>query len=207
MLMNTEIWLIFCLASVLLLVTPGPTTILVMSMALVYGRRSVPPLVAGVNLGHVTMMLLSFGQLKIVLATSPELLTELRWIGAAYMIFQGLLILWRQPGGETTKHTVVTGSKIILFRRAYLVTALNPQSFVFFTAFLPQFFNCTEKSAVNVVFPGITFLCLSAGIATSYGLLAGRLHETVRNRKVWRYFNCCGGSVLICTGFVIIAVC
>jgi threonine/homoserine/homoserine lactone efflux protein len=52
--MTLEMWTAFAFTAMILLATPGPTILLVVSQAVTHGRRSVTPLVAGVMLGDFT---------------------------------------------------------------------------------------------------------------------------------------------------------
>jgi threonine/homoserine/homoserine lactone efflux protein len=75
----------FAAASAILLATPGPTVLLVISYALGHGRKPATSIVAGVALGDLTAMTTSMLGLGAVLATSAAIFTMLRWIGGAYL--------------------------------------------------------------------------------------------------------------------------
>lgn len=85
--MNMESWILFVLATTLILVIPGPTIILVISQAVDHGRKSVVPLVAGVLLGDFTAMTLSLLGLGVILAASAVLFTLFKWIGPVYLVY------------------------------------------------------------------------------------------------------------------------
>ena len=86
------------------------------------------------------------------------------------------------------------------FTSAYVVTALNPKSIVFFVAFLPQFVDHRAPIAFQLIVLGATFLILAALNASMYGLFAGRLRDVLQNKTAHRWFNRCGGSALIGAG-------
>src|SRR5689334_22740796 len=96
--MNPENWAAFALASLALLLIPGPTILLVIGQSLGAGRRNALPLVAGVAAGDLTAMTLSLAGLGAVLAASALLFTMLKWAGAAYLVWLGIR-LWRAPVG------------------------------------------------------------------------------------------------------------
>ena len=97
--MSIELWLAFVAASAVLLAIPGPTVLLVISYALGHGKRSATATVAGVALGDFTAMTASMLGLGALLATSATLLTVMKWVGAAYLIYLGVK-LWRARGSE-----------------------------------------------------------------------------------------------------------
>lgn len=198
--MSLETWLAFVCASCLVLVIPGPTIILVIGQAMTHGRRVVAPLVAGVTLGDFTAMTFSLLGLGTLLAASAELFLILKWIGAAYLVYLGLR-LWRSdPAQKPRGLTAAASGKSSPFRSAWLVTALNPKGIAFFVAFLPQFISAENETAPQLILLGATFLVLAAVNAALYALFAGRLRDAVKDARVLRWFNRCGGSALIGAG-------
>jgi threonine/homoserine/homoserine lactone efflux protein len=200
MTMSMEIWLAFTLAAIIILVIPGPTILLVMSQALTHGRRTVLPLTCGVVLGDFTAMVLSLVGLGAILAASAALFILLKGIGALYLFYLGIK-MWRSKPG--TPHLEVPKREVsgrTQFRRAYIVTALNPKGIVFFVAFMPQFVSHTAPVLPQLVIMGSTFLVLAGINATLYGLLAGQLQEAMQSPRVRKAFDIVGGSALIGAG-------
>jgi threonine/homoserine/homoserine lactone efflux protein len=200
--MSLQIWLAFVLAATIILIIPGPTIILVISQAIVHGRRSVLPLVGGVTLGDFTAMTLSLVGLGAVLAASAELFSILKWVGAVYLIYLGIK-LWRSnPEKPDTSIEAGQTSNRTLFKSAFIVTALNPKSIAFFVAFLPQFVSARSAALPQFLILGATFLFFAALNAALYAVFAGNLRDALQNPKVRRWFNRCGGSALIGAGIV-----
>jgi len=198
--MELKVWLAFVLAAWIILVIPGPTIILVISQAVAHGRRSVVPLVAGVLLGDFSAMSLSLLGLGALLAASAAVFILLKWAGALYLIFLGVK-LWRtRPGDGAATAAAAAASAGALFRRAYIVTALNPKSIAFFVAFLPQFVDPGRAVFMQLALLGATFLTLAGVNAALYGLFAGQLRATIRKPLVRQWFNRCGGTALIGAG-------
>ncbi|MDS7597335.1 LysE family translocator [Agrobacterium tumefaciens] len=202
--MPIENWLAFVAASAVMLAIPGPTILLVISYALGHGRKASTATVTGVALGDFTAMTASMLGLGALLATSAALFTALKWIGAAYLIYLGIK-LWRAPvSGDMKEGEGVTGREkpFKIFLHAYIVTALNPKSIVFFVAFLPQFLVPTLPFLPQVVIFEVTFLVLATCNAALYGLLASAARNTIRKPNVQRIVNRTGGSLLIGAGLL-----
>lgn len=200
--MVTEMWLPFVLAATVILVIPGPTIILVMSQAIIHGRKSVLPLVAGVVAGDFTAMVLSLLGLGAVMAASAALFTIFKWAGAGYLVYLGIK-LWRTDPkvvGRPVPGPVSSPTSIL--RSAFVVTTLNPKSIAFFVAFFPQFITSREPVWPQLATLGITFLFLAALNAFVYGIFAGQLRETIRKERVRGWFNRCGGGALIGAGII-----
>jgi threonine/homoserine/homoserine lactone efflux protein len=158
------------------------------------------PLAAGVTLGDFTAMTLSLLGLGAVLAASAALFTILKWIGALYLIYLGIKLWRRDPNQQDLQSLPAAVSSRRLFASAYVVTALNPKSIVFFVAFLPQFVNHRAPIVFQLIALGVTFLILAALNASMYGLFAGRMRDVLKKKAARRWFNRCGGSALIGAG-------
>ncbi|MFZ0614082.1 MAG: LysE family translocator [Desulfobacterales bacterium] len=198
--MNLETYGAFIAATIIVLVIPGPTIILVISQSAIHGRRAVLPLATGVTLGDFTAMTLSLLGLGAVLAASATLFSILRWIGAVYLIYLGIRLWCSNPILQDITSQSTTVSRRRFFANAYVVTALNPKSIVFFVAFLPQFVDHRSQIALQFIVLGVTFLILAALNSTLYGLFAGRLRDILQKKTAHRWFNRCGGSALIGAG-------
>jgi threonine/homoserine/homoserine lactone efflux protein len=160
--------------------------------------------VAGVALGDFTAMTASMLGLGALLATSAELFTVLKWVGAGYLIYLGIK-LWRAPVGQMAVAAANDVSGTRMFLHAYVVTALNPKSIVFFVAFLPQFLIASEPLLPQMIVAEATFLVLATLNAASYALLASAARATIRKEAVQRWVNRVGGTLLISAGLATVA--
>jgi len=197
--MSFEHWIAFVGASVVLLLIPGPTVLLVISYSLSHGRKAARATVAGVALGDFTAMTASMLGLGLLLAASAELFTILKWIGAAYLVYLGIK-LWRAPVGELGSADTSEVRPWRIFWHTYAVTALNPKGLVFFVAFLPQFVDQSRPVVTQLVIFEATFLVLAILNSSMYGLLAAGARRTIRKPAVQRWVNRAGGTLLIGAG-------
>jgi threonine/homoserine/homoserine lactone efflux protein len=198
--MQPEIWLAYIIAAEIILVIPGPTIILVVSQAITHGRRSVAPLVAGVTCGDATAMTFSLLGLGTIMSASATLFTVTKWVGAVYLVYLGIKTWRTRPQSGAWKELGLNGSNRTLFKRAYIVTALNPKGIAFFVAFLPQFVNPQGNHFSQLLILGSTFLVLATINAAVYAFFAGALRDTLGRPGARRWFNRCGGSALIGAG-------
>jgi threonine/homoserine/homoserine lactone efflux protein len=201
--MSIEHWLAFVVASAVLLAIPGPTILLVISYALGHGRRFAAATVAGVALGDFTAMTASMLGLGALLAASAAIFTVLKCVGAAYLIYLGIK-LWRAPiaNPETGGMPAKNDKARRIFLHAFVVTALNPKSIIFFVAFLPQFLDTTRPVFMQMAIFETTFLVLATLNAGTYALMASMARRTVRKPKVQRIVNRTGGSLMVGAGLL-----
>lgn len=202
--MSIETWLAFAAASAIMLAIPGPTILLVISYALGHGRRTALATVTGVTLGDFTAMTASLAGLGALLATSATLFTILKLIGAGYLMFLGIK-LWRAPvitGLMGDNDNLPEEKPLKILAHAYVVTALNPKSIIFFIAFVPQFLDLNQPFFPQTLILEATFLCLAALNALCYVLLADMARGFIRKASVQKMVNRTGGTLLIAAGAV-----
>ncbi len=199
--MSFEHWLAFAAASSIMLAIPGPTILLVVSYALSHGRKPAAAIVAGVALGDLMAMTASMLGLGVLLMTSSELFTLLRWLGGAYLVYLGIK-LWRAPlrWAEEKEGDAPARSARNMFAHSFAVTALNPKSIVFFVAFVPQFLDASLPYARQVIVLEATFVTLAILNAAGYALLAAAIRPTLQKPKVQRIANRTGGGLLVSAG-------
>ena len=200
--MSLQLWLAFVLASAILLTIPGPTVTLVVGHALAGGRRTGVATVPGVALGDLTAMTISLLGAGAVLAASASLFTILKLVGAVYLVWLGVR-LWRaDPAADAFEGRAQPASQGAMFWHAYVVTALNPKSIVFFIAFVPQFVAAGRPPLPQFLILEATFVMLAAVNAALWALLAGQLRARFRTPRMQRLVNRTGGGLLIAAGAV-----
>jgi threonine/homoserine/homoserine lactone efflux protein len=202
--MSLQLWLGFVLASIALLIIPGPTLMLVVGRALSHGRQSALRTVPGVALGDRTAIKLSAAGLGAVLATSAALFTAVKLVGAAYLFWLGVQ-MWRGDPASPTVATAPSAASPNLFLQAYTVTALNPKSIIFFVAFVPQFLSPATPLLPQLLVLIPTFVALAALNAALFALVAGSVRGTVQRPGVRLWLDRLGGSVLIGAGAMMLA--
>ena len=205
--MPIELWLAFVAASAILLISPGPTILTVISYSVAHSRRANLALVAAVALGDSTALVLSLLGLGALLASSALWFTLVKWAGGVYLIFLGLKMLRSgvsaaPADGAATQpqEPALPVSRWKLFANTYLVTTLNPKGIIFFVAFLPQFISAQAGLALQLWVLEITFVVMATLNATLYAVFAGTARALLTSARAQRRFNLTGGSLLGAAG-------
>ena len=201
--MPLETWLAYTFVTASFLLIPGPTILLVISYSLIRGRQAVFALLLGVGLGDVFAMLLSFIGVGLLLQTVSIVFQFFLWIGAAYLIWLGIRML--RDESESLELSEKIDPKVwhAIIANAFVITALNPKSIVFFLAFLPQFINSEESFITQSLILGSTFLGLALLSVVLYSLLSSFIGQQMRLPLIHRWTNRIGGSLLIGAGGMI----
>ena len=201
--MPLETWLAYTFVTASFLLIPGPTILLVISYSLIRGRQAVFALLLGVGLGDVVAMLLSFIGVGLLLQTVSIVFQFFMWIGAAYLIWLGIRMLRDESESLELSEKIDPEVWHAIIANAFVITALNPKSIVFFLAFLPQFINSEKSFITQSLILGSTFLGLALLSVVLYSLLSSFIGQQMRLPLIHRWTNRIGGSLLIGAGGMI----
>jgi len=133
-----DTWLLFCLACVALVATPGPSILYLVSRTLAQGRAAGFVSLAGTSSGFALHALAAAFGLSALLAAVPLAYEIVRWLGAAYLGWLAIAT-WRTRDVATTDAAPVALPAAQLFRQGLLTAILNPKVALFQLAFFPQF--------------------------------------------------------------------
>ena len=132
--------LTFTLTAALLAITPGLDTALVLRMSVASGGRRGLSAALGVAVGCLLWGAVVATGLGALLAASDRLFAVVKWIGAIYLVWQGVVLLrsrgFRAESMQSDAGAETTGSA---FAKGFLTNALNPKVGVFYLTLLPQF--------------------------------------------------------------------
>lgn len=196
--MALDTWLIYLLASIGLSLTPGPNSLLALTHGALYGaRRTLFTIVGGV-FGFSALIALAMFGLSALLQASASVLSVLKWVGGAYLIWLGIQ-LWRSPGLhlELTERNARLGNAG-LFRQGLLSAMANPKVLLFYGAFLPQFIDPQRGLLLQFVVMAATFASVEFLVEYLLARLAFRIRPWLA--KGGKGFNRCCGSLFALIG-------
>lgn len=134
----TDSLLAFSLAALLLTLTPGLDTALILRTACAEGGRKAFQAAIGIDTGcFIWGALVALG-LGALLAVSELAYTILKICGAGYLCWLGLQLL-RRPRSSFSENDGNTSSQGNWFVKGMLGNVLNPKMGIFYVSFLPQF--------------------------------------------------------------------
>jgi homoserine/homoserine lactone efflux protein len=199
--MTLELYLLFVLASALLVATPGPNVALVVGTSLRYGARTGLVTVAGVNLGLVLQLSSVAAGLAWIVDLFARHFDLIRYVGAAYLALLGLQQLFAKPKATAASATVLRGEHA--FARGFAVAFANPKTLIFHAAFLPQFLGNGDNRA-DLWLLAATFAAIGAIGDGLYALFAARARAAVTDRAR-RVADKASGAVLLGGAAVLLA--
>ena len=132
--------LFFILAALILVISPGPNMIYLISKSITQGKKSGMISLAGIVCGflfHIIMV--SFGLTAVLLAV-PLAYTVLKTLGTVYLLYLAYQAI--KPKSKNIFEVDKNGSHESprkLFTVGFLTNVLNPKVAVFYMSFFPQF--------------------------------------------------------------------
>ncbi|USD38541.1 LysE family translocator [Ferrimonas sp. SCSIO 43195] len=203
--MSTELYLVYLTTVIVLLIAPGPMTLLTLSTSVRYGHRKALATVLGSNLAGLVLMILSATGIGALITSNAALYEVLRYAGAAYLLWLGFSA-WRSRPSETleSSFTYRNSCSFSLFKQTLLVGLANPKGLIFFAALFPQFLDASKSMQPQLLilcstFTAVDFVILNL-VAFGGCRLANRLCSTTAQR---RFNRLCGltfiglGSVMV----------
>ena len=158
--MNITEYLLYCLAVVIMIATPGPVMLLVASAGLKGGYKHALQTIFGTNFASLVLMGLSLLSLKGLLVVNEHWLNGIKLLGCFYIAWLGVQIfreIWQGQGstGPQSLQPVQGG-----FRTGFLVGISNPKDIIFFAAFFPQFIGISPNLDLSLVILTISWIVL-----------------------------------------------
>ncbi len=155
--------------------TPGPAVTAIVARAITDGVRPALAINAGVVTGDLIFFALAAAGMAAAASSLGELFTVLRWIGAAYLTWQGVS-LWRfrpRPMAE-----VAAPAHESHFWRNYgaglLLMFGHVQAMLFYAALLPGFVNFSRLTAGDLAMVALTLAVVIGAVNAGYAVLAAR---------------------------------
>ena len=185
---------------------PGPATLLTVARATSSGTKAGIATGAGIAAGDVVHTVMAIIGVSAIIATSAVLFSVIKYAGAAYLIYLGLVAIF-----DKTPPDLKRGSKPIsagkAFNQAIIAEVLNPKTALFFLAFLPQFVDVSlGTTQLQFIVLGLIVTCTALPCDL---LVAWTADKAVRffagNPWFSRLQNTIAGTILVSLGVYVAA--
>ncbi len=194
MIPDPETFKLFLLATIVLLILPGPALVYIVTRSITQGYRAGLVAVLGIQTGTLFHVVAAAFGLSALLMTSTMAFSVVKTIGAVYLIYLGLkaffcrdqseLVTNQQSNNLLETKRPKTELKAI-FCESILVNILNPKVALFFLAFLPQFVTPGAGDMhYQILFLGGIIMVVGLITDGLFALLAGSLRAVFFSK--WR---------------------
>ncbi len=192
-----EVWIIYVATILMMMSTPGPSQLLMLSNSAAHGFRKWVATVAGDLTANALQMLAAGFGLAAVLMASASALMAVKWLGASYLMWLGFRMIRKAGigGMHYSGHRPLVSLKTLWFQ-GFMTSAANPKAVVFFAALFPQFISPDAPFASQFVLLSATYILVDGIFLSAYGIgadwMAARFKGTART-----WIERIGGSFMI----------
>lgn len=178
--------LLFAGAALLMVLTPGPNMIYLISRSICQGRKAGVISLFGVIAGFLVHMLSAAVGLTAVFLAVPLAYEVLKWAGAAYLLW----LAWQavRPGARSPfePKPLPPDPASRLFVMGFLTNVLNPKIAMFYLAVFPQFVS-PERGSVfaQSITLGFTQIAVSFSVNLLIALFAAGMASWFASHPLW----------------------
>jgi threonine/homoserine/homoserine lactone efflux protein len=199
-------WWAFVAVVIFAYVIPGPDFAVILRSS-TRSHRAGQSAALGAQTGLCVHMVLAALGLSLLLAHSPGVLTVVRLVGAAYLTFLGLRILWSTRGAVEGTDGVAREEPHLpstaAFAQGFLTNLLNPKAILFFASVLPQFLSSDRAATAQIFALGTVDIAIGLVLWSALVVLGAKLGSLLRDARIRRRWDRATGGVLAALGIVV----
>jgi len=197
--MTIQSWLLFCATETVLCLSPGPSVLLVTSLALTRGATAGRRAALGVLAANALYFAISASGLVAAHALSREVFLAIKWCGAAYLIWLGVRMIARSFRAHAGASPLPPASSARSFWQGFVTQGANPNLLVYFGAILPQFVDAAQALPGQIAILAASSFAIELAVLSLYAALAFRAGRFAapRSRVVAERV---GGGLLVAAG-------
>ena len=176
-------FLYFLLLCTTLAFSPGPMTLLLLSLGLKDGLRRSLPAQFGASVSYLVSILIFAVGFSELIKDYPLITRIIQVVGVAYILYLAYK-QWTSSGVTITAHDETPENARSLFGKGLLTGLSNPKAIILFSAVFPQFAAIGQGSAAaDIAILGLTFLLLQVASGCLYCFFGQRIKHVLENPK------------------------
>lgn len=197
----------YALAYFVAVVTPGPFIAAIAARSAAYGFRSAFSLAIGAAIGDKIWILSAIFGLALIAQHYADILTVLRFVGAAWLTWLGTKLMVGRSGMIRADRSIVRREPFWQGIATGLMLMLgNPKAALFFLVLFPGFFDMTALTWVDAVLIVGVSTPIGLGSDLAYAWAADRARRMLADGKAARRIDQATGGVLAGAGIAIATV-
>jgi threonine/homoserine/homoserine lactone efflux protein len=207
--MSLESWLLYLSFVFIATATPGPAVFFIMTKSSIHGWQKAGFSALGNICGLFILGLIAVTGLGAVLKASEPVFNLLKYAGAAYLIYLGLVQFFQTPHHKMGPVDILENkgktpdvSSFKIFIQALGVAISNPKAIVFLTALFPQFIRVDQALIPQFMGLVITLMAFSFSFLMFYAFLAHTAKNWLAAPARQKWFNRASGSAFVGFGLL-----
>lgn len=195
--------MVFLGAGILVNLYPGPDTLYIVGRSIAQGKIAGVSAALGISTGAMVHTLLGAFGLSALIATSAHAFMVLKFVGAGYLIYQGITMLFaKNENNQRLQDSSPKENYRKIYRQGALTNIFNPKVAVFFIAFLPQFISPESPDKVlSFIILGLVFVTTGTIWCLIVAIFASSMSRKLRsNDSIAKWLMKINGVLFISLG-------
>ncbi|MDL5511111.1 LysE family translocator [Arenibacter sp. M-2] len=178
--------LLFGLAALIMVLSPGPNMIYLISRSLSQGKNAGIISLFGVLCGFLFhILMVSFGLTAIFFAI-PYAFVTVKFLGVGYLLYLAYKSIRSGDRVFDTNQNLKPNKPLKLFNIGFMTNVLNPKMAVFYLSFFPQFIKPENGSILSQSFQlGIVQIIISFAVNFLIVISAAKMAKWFARKPIW----------------------
>ena len=200
----------FALIALLLVISPGPNSVLILKTTSSKGKKASIENILGLVSATFLHGAISILGLSALILQSAVLFTMIKYIGAMYLVYLGLKTIvstfQKHTGSDADKPNYVKkeSKSHLNFIEGFLTQILNPKVSMFYLAAFPQFLDFESLNYLDA----FTLVALHASFIffwfVGFSIFVSKIKRLTRDSKVGLWVQRLSGGLLIYFGGLLV---
>jgi len=195
--MNFDLLFVYILVASLVIVTPGPNVLLIISQSINLGRKEGLKTIVGTSLAMLIQLFIAGLGITSILIFIAEWFSVIKWFGVAYLAYLGLKQLFQNKENKN----IISTSKERSLLKGFFVSATNPKQIIFFAAFIPQFIDTNYPVTLQIIILSAIYFVIAIISDLTYAYFSSKLSNSLPNHT--HVLNKISGGLLLGAAFLL----
>ncbi len=191
-----EIWIAYIVTVLVMMSTPGPSHLLMISNSASNGMpRTLATAAGDLTANFFQMLAAGLGMSALILA-APKAFIALKIAGVGYLVWLGIKMIRQSFNEHDVNMETRKASLKTLWLQGFITSASNPKAVIFFAALFPQFIVADQAFWPQFILLSLTYIAIDGAFLCAYGLLAAKLSQTFAKHGL-KWIHRLGGAGIL----------
>lgn len=197
-----DIWLSYVLTVLVMMSTPGPSHLLMISNSAANGMPKSLATAAGDLTANLLQMLAAGLGLSALILAAPKAFIVIKILGVCYLIWLGVRMLLQSFKSQNAVQSTSVTTLKTLWLQGFATSASNPKAVIFFAALFPQFIVAQHAFWPQFLLLSVTYLVIDGAFLCTYGMLAAKLSRSFAKHGLKWVHRLGGVGILVAAGLL-----
>jgi len=203
--MSIEFCLVYISVVFIASILPGPSMLLALTHGIEYGYKKSMYTALGNTMASVIQAIVAISGLSILFSTSGLVFEIIRYAGAAYLIYLGIMLFKTRSQNVLNVNSIKekSSSGFKMFGQAFFIAIGNPKAIIFFTALFPQFLASQTATEFQYLFMILSLGFIAFACMMIYSLAGHKANGFFKTSLLGKYLNQITGGIFVGIGSLV----